>query len=171
VFVGTTPYAAGVAFEEESPFPYLLRWDGDAWQQIRVPKDVPASDAVASTGSQLVLAGVASDAGAPILATYDPAAGWSTEPIATGHATGRWFAVAADAARIWVVSADGDPNEPMPWAAVRTGTGWTSVPVGVDPGTALADVAILPDGSAIAVGADCCRGDLPRDAVTVHLSA
>jgi hypothetical protein len=44
------------------------------------------------------------------------------------------------------------------------------VPTDLDAGIRLADATVLPDGTALAVGADCCRGDLPRDAVAVHLT-
>jgi hypothetical protein len=168
LFLGDVAYAVGTAYADERPFSYLFRWNDDTWKRLRVPRNLPVGSAGAGTGSGLVFAG-AFDGGPPELTTFDGDKEWTTEPVGT-HSQGIWFAVAASDASVWVVSSDGEMNAPTPWAELRTGTGWATVPTGLDAGIRLADATVLPDGSVLAVGENCCRGDLPRDAVAVHLT-
>ena len=167
MFVGDTPYASGVYYEDEYPFQYLLRWAQGEWEDVQIPRAVRASTAVASTGSAIVIVGLASRG--PVAAFYKPKGGWSIEPIDIGSETST-IAVAANATHVWVVTANGDAIGPVPTAEVRTRSQWSLVDPGLGEGIRLADVAVLPDGTAIAVGAGCCEADAPRDTAAVHLS-
>lgn len=168
LFLGNTPYAVGTAFLEERPFTYLFRWN-DGWERVRIPHNLTVTAVGASTGTSLVFAGP-EQAGPPSVVTFDDGHTWSSESIGGDATEALGYALAATSTTVWVVGADGEVNAPSPWAA-RFGTAWQSVPVDLEAGILLADVAVLPDGSALAVGANCCRGDVPRDAVTVHLTA
>jgi len=169
LFLGDTPYAVGTAFREERPFTYLFRWN-DSWKRVRIPHDLTVTAVGASTGTSLVFAGP-EQAGPPSVVTFDGGHTWSSESIGGDATEALGYALAADETIVWVAGGDGEVNAPSPWVAVRLTSTWQSVPVDLEAGISLADMTVLPDGSALAVGANCCSGDQPRDAIAVHLTA